>query len=106
METSVKKSSQPLVLGVDDDLMMRTLARQALEEGGFQVMEALMNWLVLRQRVRYMIRAGDSFEAEIRSEERSRALRNAIPAMVFQIDRNGIVQDFKNHQDRLHCDLV
>jgi DNA-binding response OmpR family regulator len=168
METSAEKPSQPVVLVVDDDLMMRTLARKAMEEGGFQVMEAEngeealdlfqqlqpslvlldvnmphmdgfetcrrlrrlpsgeitpvlivtgledeesinraydagatdfatkpVNWLVLRQRVRYMIRAGDSFEARIRSEERSRALLNAIPAMVFQIDRNGKVLDYK-----------
>lgn len=159
---------QPVVLVVDDDLMMRTLARQAMEEGGFKVEEAQngeealaeferlhpnlvlldvnmpqmdgfetcgrirrlpagestpvlivtglddedsinraydagatdfatkpVNWVVLRHRVRYMIRAGSAFEARIRSEQRSRALLNAIPAMVFQIDRGGQVLDYK-----------
>jgi len=157
-----------MVLVVDDDLMMRTLARQAMEEGGFLVREAQngeealaefeqiqpnlvlldvnmprmdgfqtcarirrlpagestpvlivtvlddeesinraydagatdfatkpVNWVVLRHRVRYMIRAGDSFEARIRSEQRSRALLHAIPAMVFQIDHEGQVLDYK-----------
>jgi len=168
MTVSTRKSSQPLVLVVDDDLMMRTLARQAMEEGGFRVQEAQngeealaeferlqpslvlldvnmpqmdgfetcqrirslpagestpvlivtglddeesitraydagatdfatkpVNWVVLRHRVRYMIRAGDAFVSRIRSEQRSRALLNAIPAMVFQIDQSGEVLDYK-----------
>jgi DNA-binding response OmpR family regulator len=168
MGSFAKQSNQPVVLVVDDDLMIRTLARQAMEAGGFRVEEAQngeealslferlvpslvlldvnmpemdgfetcrqirglpdgqitpilivtglddeasidkaydagatdfatkpVNWVVLRHRVRYMIRAGNAFEARIRSEERSRALLNAIPAMVFQIDRDGKVLDYK-----------
>jgi DNA-binding response OmpR family regulator len=162
------EETQPLVLVVDDDLMMRTLARGALERGGFRVEEARdglealsqfqrcqpslvfldvdmpkldgfetckqlrrlptgettpvliitglddlesihraydvgatdfttkpVNWVILRHRARYMIRAGKAVEARVRSEQKARALLNAIPAMVFQIQRDGTVLDYK-----------
>ena len=156
------------VLVVDDDPMMRTLARNALEECGFQVKEAAdglgalsvfeacrpnlvildvnmpgldgfetcrrlrqlpsgettpilivtglddldsirgaydagatdfatkpVNWVIMGHRVRYMVRAGQAFEARIHSEQKTRALLNAIPATVFQIQRDGTVLDYK-----------
>jgi DNA-binding response OmpR family regulator len=168
MAYPVRQGGRPLVLVVDDDPLMRTLARKALEESGFQIEEARngeealalfdrlppslvlldlnmpgmdgvetckqlrrrpsaestpimivtgmddvesinqaydagatdfvvkpVNWGILRHRARYVIRASKAFEARIRSEEKSRALLNAIPATVFQINRAGEVLDYK-----------
>lgn len=168
MTVTGDEKRQPLILVVDDDPMMRALARSALEQGEFRVeeaqdgMEALsqfqrcqpslvlldvnmpnldgfetcrqlrrlptgettpvlmitalddlesiygaydagatdfttkpVNWVILRHRARYLVRAGEAFEARIRSEQKTRALLNAIPAMVFQIQRDGTVLDYK-----------
>jgi response regulator RpfG family c-di-GMP phosphodiesterase len=80
-----------IITGLDD---LESI-HQAYDAGATDFTTKPVNWVILRHRARYMIRAGKAFEARFRSEQKTRALLNAIPAMVFQIQKDGTVLDYK-----------
>jgi PAS domain-containing protein len=58
-------------------------------------MTKLINWTILGHRLMYMLKASETFDNLGRSETKNRALINAIPDAMFQIDRQGLFLDFK-----------
>ncbi len=79
-----------MVTGLDDVASIQN----AYEAGATDFVTKPIHWLILGHRVRYMLRAGRS-EARLRqSEQRHRALLDAIPDMMFRVDRTGRCIDF------------
>ncbi len=54
-----------------------------------------INWTVLGHHVRYMLRASQAFSHLKDSEARNKALLNAIPDLMFRIDKSGIILECK-----------
>ena len=80
-----------MVTGLDDEVSIQ----QAFDSGATDFATKPINWLLLRHRVRYLLRAGTTFDALHRSERKHRALLSAIPDMMFRLDEHGAVIDFK-----------
>jgi diguanylate cyclase (GGDEF)-like protein/PAS domain S-box-containing protein len=68
---------------------------RSFEAGGTDFMTKPINWTILGHRLMYMLRASETFDNLVRSEIKNRALINAIPDAMFQIDRQGKFMDFK-----------
>jgi diguanylate cyclase (GGDEF)-like protein/PAS domain S-box-containing protein len=80
-----------MVTGLDDvDSINR-----AYEAGATDFVNKPFNWLILGHRLRYMLRASRSIEAYHRSEEKNRALLDAIPDVMFRVDREGGILEIK-----------
>jgi diguanylate cyclase (GGDEF)-like protein/PAS domain S-box-containing protein len=58
-----------------------------------------INWVLLGHRVRYMLRASQAINELRRSEEKNRAILNAIPDLMFHLSRDGTILDFKAAKD-------
>ncbi|MEM5786895.1 MAG: EAL domain-containing protein, partial [Syntrophobacteraceae bacterium] len=56
-----------------------------------------INWTILRHRLRYIWRASLVSTELRRSEEKNLALINALPDLLVQIDRNGMIIDLRSH---------
>ncbi len=69
--------------------------RRAYDAGATDFQTKPVNWTILLQRVRYMLRASEAVEGLQRSEARNRALLEAMPDMMFRLDRGGRFLDFK-----------
>ncbi len=50
-----------------------------------------INWLILGQRVKYMLRASKAFEGVWQSESKSRAILGALPDTLLRISNEGVV---------------
>ncbi len=72
---------------------------KAYEAGATDFVSKPVNWTILQQRMRYMLRANSAFRELIRSEARNRALLNAIPDTMFQISKEGVFLDLKSSAD-------
>ncbi len=73
--------------------------RKAYEVGATDFITKPINWLILGQRIRYMWRV-NLMSCRLReSEENKRALLDAIPDMMFKLDQNGTIMDFKAPND-------
>ncbi len=68
---------------------------RAFDAGGTDFMTKPINWTILGHRLLYMLRASETFDNLVRSEIKNRALINAIPDSMFQIDRQGLFLDCK-----------
>jgi len=68
---------------------------RAYEAGATDFITKPINWVVFGHRVRYMWRASMVGEELRRSESKNRALINVMPDLMFQIQRDGTVQDYK-----------
>ncbi|HUW92833.1 MAG TPA: response regulator, partial [Bacteroidales bacterium] len=75
-----------IVTGLDD---LESINR-AYEVGATDFILKPINWTVLGHHVRYMLRASQAFSELKDSEAKNRALLNAIPDLMFRIDKNGI----------------
>jgi diguanylate cyclase (GGDEF)-like protein len=75
-----------IVTGLDD---LESINR-AYEVGATDFILKPINWTVLGHHVRYMLRASQAFSELKDSEFKNRALLNAIPDLMFRIDKNGI----------------
>lgn len=72
---------------------------RAYEAGATDFITKPINWVILVQRVRYLWRAISAREELRRSEEKNRALINAIPDLMLQIGKDGTILDFKAPKD-------
>ena len=81
-----------LMITALDDLDAINRAYQA---GATDFVTKPVNWMILGHRLIYMLRASETFSNLVKSETKNRALINAIPDAIFQIDREGILIDFK-----------
>ncbi len=68
---------------------------QAYEVGATDFIVKPINWMILTQRILYMLRASRALDSLYKGEMRNRALLNAIPDVMFHIDREGVLIDFK-----------
>ncbi|HMK57275.1 MAG TPA: response regulator [Dissulfurispiraceae bacterium] len=75
-----------------DDIKSITMAYAA---GATDFISKPINWLILEQRILYMLRAGSALGSLHRSEMKNRALLDAIPDVMFHIDGHGVVIDYK-----------
>jgi diguanylate cyclase (GGDEF)-like protein/PAS domain S-box-containing protein len=80
-----------MITGMDD---LESI-QQAYEAGATDFMTKPVNWMIVSRRLRYMLRASETFNHLIRSEIKNRALLNAVPDAMFQIDSTGVFLDFK-----------
>lgn len=71
----------------------------AYDAGATDFITKPVNWIILEQRIRYMLRSSQAFEELRKSETRNRALLDAIPDVMFHIDRQGVFLDFKGVSD-------
>lgn len=79
------------VTGLDDvDSINR-----AYEVGATDFITKPLNWMLLTNRIRYILRASQIAEAFRKSEEKNRALLNAIPDLILHINSDGTILDFK-----------
>ncbi len=76
-----------MMTGLDDT---ESISR-AYEAGATDFVTKPVNWLILGHRVRYILRAGRTFDTLFRTESRNRALLNAIPDDMFRVDAEGII---------------
>ncbi len=90
MSEEAPQQDRPVVLIADDDVTMRLLIRETLEQAGFTVAETedgvqalsafvwvrpdIVLWTILGHRVRYLLRASRAVEALRKSEAKNRAL--------------------------------
>ena len=84
-----------MITGLDDlDAINRSY-----EAGATDFVTKPVNWMILGHRLMYMLRASETFSNLIKSETKNRALINAIPDAIFQINREGVFIDFKTAPD-------
>ncbi len=88
-----------MITGLDD---LESITR-AYAAGATDFITKPLNWVILGHRLMYMLRASETFNELVMSETKNRALLNALPDGMFQIDRSGILLDFKASPD---LDLV
>jgi diguanylate cyclase (GGDEF)-like protein len=80
-----------MVTGLED---VESINR-AYEAGATDFLTKPINWVVFGHRVRYMWRASMVGEELRRSESKNRTLIDAIPDLMLQIGRDGVIQDYK-----------
>ena len=68
---------------------------RAYEAGATDFVTKPINWVVFGHRVRYMWRASMVGDELRRSENKPRTLVNAMPDLMFQIQKDGTIQDYK-----------
>src|SRR5213594_2057674 len=115
MSEEAPQQDRPVVLIADDDVTMRLLIRETLEQAGFTVAETedgvqalsafvwvrpdIVLWTILGHRVRYLLRASRAVEALRKSEAKNRALLQAVPDLIAQLGRDGTFLDYKSAKD-------
>jgi len=67
------------------------------EAGATDFITKPINWAILRHRIQYMWRASMISNDLRRSEEKTRALINALPDLLVQIGRKGDILDIRPH---------
>ncbi|MEN6437316.1 MAG: EAL domain-containing protein [Syntrophobacter sp.] len=67
------------------------------EAGATDFITKPINWAILRHRIQYMWRASMVSTELRRSEEKTRALINALPDLLVQIGRSGQILDIRSH---------
>ncbi len=72
---------------------------RAYEAGATDFITKPINWIILAQRVRYMLRAGATANELRRSEARNAALLNAIPDLMFRVDKEGVFLEVKGSKE-------
>jgi diguanylate cyclase (GGDEF)-like protein/PAS domain S-box-containing protein len=68
---------------------------RAYEAGATDFITKPINWGVLPHRIRYMLRASWAFDDLRKSEAKIQALLDAMPDMLFQMNKNGILLEIK-----------
>ena len=79
-----------------DDLESIT---KAYEAGATDFIAKPINWMILRQRILYLLRASKAIIDLHRSEMKNRALLNAVPDVMFHIDSEGVFLEFRGSTD-------
>ncbi|MFA5807649.1 MAG: EAL domain-containing protein [bacterium] len=78
-----------MMTGLDD----LSSIHRAYEVGATDFVTKPVNWVILRYRVGYLLRAARAFLDLARSEEKTRALLRAIPDRILRIGADGAVLD-------------
>jgi len=78
--------------------------RRAYEVGATDFITKPVNWLILGHHVQYLLRANGAFEDLYRSEEKNKALLDAIPDGMFRIDEDGLILEWKEDKEKLLVD--
>lgn len=86
-----------MMTGLDDTESIN----RAYEAGATDFITKPVNWLILGHRVRYILRAGRTFDTLFRTESKNRALLNAIPDEMFRIDTAGTILETRGRVDSL-----
>ena len=68
---------------------------RAYDAGATDFQTTPLNWTVVRQRVKYMLRTKRALDASQHSQAENHALLRAIPDLMFQITKDGTFVDFK-----------
>jgi DNA-binding response OmpR family regulator len=99
-----EKARVPVLMmtGLDD---VDSICR-AYEVGATDFITKPVNWLILGHHVQYLLRASGAFEDLYRSEEKNKALLDAIPDGMFRIDENGLILEMKEDKERLLGNVV
>ncbi len=84
-----------MMTGLDD---LKSI-NQAYEAGATDFQTKPVNWVILRQRIRYMLRAKDAVNAKLASEAKNRALLMAVPDLMFRVGKDEKFLDFKPAKD-------
>jgi PAS domain S-box-containing protein len=84
-----------MVTGLDDTESIN----RAYEVGATDFITKPFNWVIVSQRVRYILRASRAMEALRKSEAKNHALLQAIPDMIWQISKDGTFLDYKPAKD-------
>lgn len=98
LRSIAERNDVPIVMvtGQDDT---RSIA-QAYEVGATDFIQKPVLWPTLPHRVSFMLRAVDNLRALKVSEQKNRALVEALPDAIFVVDRNGIVSEHIAGVDR------
>ena len=80
-----------MLIGNDD---VESINR-AYDAGATDFQTKPVDWIVLSQRIRYMLRSKDAVEEMLQSEEKNKALLAAIPDLILTLDRKGRFIDCK-----------
>ena len=67
----------------------------AYEAGATDFITKPINWGVLPHRIRYMLRASTAFDDLRKSEAKIQALLDAMPDMLFQMNKDGLLMEIK-----------
>ncbi|MGB5063813.1 MAG: EAL domain-containing protein, partial [Candidatus Competibacter sp.] len=94
----VKGRNVPIVMvtGLDDVESIE----QAYQAGATDFITKPIQWLILHQRVRYILRASRMLRDFQESEERFRTLVNAASSVILVLDRQGKVMEFNPAAER------
>jgi diguanylate cyclase (GGDEF)-like protein/PAS domain S-box-containing protein len=68
---------------------------RAYEAGATDFITKPVNWGVLPHRIRYMLRASTAFDDLRKSEAKIQALLDAMPDMLFQMNKDGLLLEIK-----------
>lgn len=68
---------------------------RAYEAGATDFLTKPINWVIFGHRVRYMWRAAMMGQELRRSENKNKTLINAIPDVMFHLQKDGAIQDYK-----------
>jgi diguanylate cyclase (GGDEF)-like protein/PAS domain S-box-containing protein len=71
----------------------------AYDAGATDFQSKPVNWIILLQRIRYMLRSRKAFDFMLESEAKNQALLSAIPDLMFTFDRDGRFIDYKPSKD-------
>lgn len=85
-------------------LIMTTMSDQAsidcaYDVGATDFVTKPVNWVIIQQRLRSMLRAKAAVDALAESESRIRALLSAIPDMMLRMNADGVLVDLKEPLD-------
>ena len=75
---------------------------RAYEVGATDFVTKPVNWVILKQRIRYMVRAKRAAEDQREAEARNQALLDAIPDLMFLIAEDGTLLDYKPPAQGMH----
>ncbi|MCX5887539.1 MAG: EAL domain-containing protein [Proteobacteria bacterium] len=84
-----------MATGLDD---LESINR-SYEAGATDFITKPLNWTILAHRIRYMLRASRTLGELHKSEGKNKALLNAIPDLMFHINSDGTILDFKAAKD-------
>ena len=75
---------------------------RAYEVGATDFVTKPVNWVILKQRIRHMLRAKRAAEAQREAEARNQALLDAVPDLMFRIAEDGTLLDYKPPAQGMH----
>jgi predicted signal transduction protein with EAL and GGDEF domain/FixJ family two-component response regulator len=105
--TALRAQAGPLlpivmVTGMDD---LRSVER-AYEHGATDFISKPVNWPLIGHRVRYLFRGHQALKALQAAEARNAAILNAIPDLLFELDIDGRIIDYRSPRVQSRAPLL